>query len=67
MVANGVMQMSPRYYDKLCKRVDRVVYEDVQFRRELRARERPDEHRDDRLSVRERVAEAALNLKTRVL
>lgn len=65
VVANGHPSKPPRYYDKLFKRRSREVFEDVQFRRETDARARFADNSDERLRVREIVAQARLNLKRR--
>ena len=66
VVANGHPSKPPRYYDKLYKRMDPQVFEDVvSFRRETDSRARFADNSDARLLVKETVAKARLSLKRR--
>lgn len=67
VISDGAKRPLPRYYDKLLKRVDRVTLEDVQYKRELKARESVSESSPERLAVREVVHKARVSTLKRNL
>lgn len=66
-VSRGVTCKLPKYYDRVLKVAKDVDFEDIEYRRYLKARLCIAEQFPDRLAVRERVARAGLNLKMRSL
>lgn len=58
VIVRGVRAKPPRYYDKLLKKVDPVLLEDLQSARVVAARERYSDNTDERLKVRETVLKA---------
>lgn len=59
VIANGVAQKPPRYYDKLERRRDEEMMENVLYERTIRPRQAGEET-DARLRIRERVVAAKL-------
>lgn len=60
VISNGVPCKPPRYYDKVFKRHNPIVFEGIQFQRELDARSRSADNTVERLNVRRLCAEARL-------
>lgn len=67
VVQDGQKRRPPRYYDQLAKRDAGIDVDQVQFARELRARDSQADETDARRSVREQVAEARIRNKVRSL
>lgn len=67
VIQGGVKRQIPRYYDKLLKRQKPVLLEDVQFKRETRARESFEDQTPERLEVRKKVHEARVSTLKRSL
>lgn len=63
VVARGVEAKAPKYYDKLMRHLQR--FENVEYRRAVKARLTAGENTDERLAVREVVARARLSLSKR--
>lgn len=62
VVVNGSPMTPPRYYDKVLEDEDPELFE--RMKRERFARRRPEDETDERLEVRNEVAEARYNLLT---
>lgn len=60
VVVNGVETKPPRYYDKRIKDRNPLLMEEIQYLRQKDARQRFEDNTDERLAVREKVAEANL-------
>lgn len=60
VISRGVVQVPPRYYGKLLKRVDAQMEKEVKDRRIKEGMTRKDDHTDDRNNVREIVVDAGL-------
>lgn len=67
VVINGKKVKPPKYYDKKFAKTYPVEFDLIQFDRESRAKENPEENWDDRLKVREQVAAARVSLFKRGL
>lgn len=67
VIVNGVKCPPPRYYDKILKREDGDVFEDIVMDRERRARLRYEDEKPDRLAAREAVMQARASLLVRGL
>lgn len=66
-VVQGTRKRVPRYYDKLLKKMDPTLLEDLQYGRDVRARSRFEDNTVERLKVKETVAEARLRYFKRSL
>lgn len=64
-VVNGKESKPPRYYDKLLKRDDPVLYDEIKDEREFVAALKRADNTFDRLEVKEQCAVARLNLNKR--
>ena len=60
-IVRGRKVRPPRYYDQILSRTRPDQLESIKFARECRGREQADENTDERLNVRELVANARLN------
>lgn len=67
VISNGHEAKPPRYYDVLHERVNPENFESVRFKRAERAKESFSEGTDERLAVREVVANARLRFKKRTI
>lgn len=67
VITNGHPAKPPRYYDVLSERKDPHRFDEIREERASRARVNAAEGTDDRLRVREAVAQARVNLKKRNL
>lgn len=66
VLSNGHWGTAPRYYDKLQKERNSAEFENItQLRRETNARKNAHDNTDERLKVKEQVAQARLNLRKR--
>lgn len=65
VVINGRKCKPPRYFDKLLRRKDVLMYDDVKTMREFNAYDSREHNLDDRLAVRERVKIAQLRASTK--
>lgn len=66
-VVNGVPGKPPRYYDQHFEKLDPEGFEDLKFRRLLKGRKANLDNSNDRLAVKERVAEARIKSLKREL
>jgi len=67
VVVNGKKVRPPRFYDKKFKVEHPEDFEVIEFQRESRARSRYEDNTDERLAVREKVAQARLRQLKRTL
>lgn len=65
VVVNGKEVQPPKYYDRLFSAENPLEFEDIQFRREVRARANFADNSDDRLLVKEIVQRARLDMLKR--
>lgn len=63
VIARGHESRAPKYYDKLLRRLQ--AYEDVEYRRYVKARLTVGENSDERLAVQEQVVRSRLSLSKR--
>lgn len=56
VIANGVACKPPRYYDKMLKRIDPLMYDDIKCYREIDNLNRLSDNTPERLEIRERLA-----------
>lgn len=61
VVINGVEATVPRYYDKLTRRLDRELYEEIKCKRELDNYPSRYDNSDTRLDVKRQVTEARIS------
>jgi len=67
VIQGGAKRQVPKYYDKLLKRSKPLTLEQIQFERELRARESFEDCTPERLAVREQVHKARVSTLKRSL
>lgn len=67
IIKNAIKCKPPRYYDKLLALMDPVRWEEIKFRREIRAKELEEDNTPARLRDKELCLEAKLKLKKRNL
>lgn len=67
VVVRGFESKSPRYYDRRFSKIDPLGYEGLMYSRELAALDRWEDQSDDRLRVREQVAQARVRSLKRTI
>lgn len=61
VIQRGVERQVPRYYDKLYRKSAGLVVDEVEYRRQLRARDAAPDNTDERRVVREKVHQARVS------